>query len=170
VPPPDRLPGPRDAADLAVLIATNVCLDASPRAPRAAPRSSSTPALPARGRAGDPGLPVRAERGGGARSGLSSLGRDLGHGGAGAAPDRERRDRRERHGAPATRLGVGSRHLRRLFARYLGASPLAVAQTRRVLFVKKLLDGTDLGHECGQRHPLAIAGANATPKLQPFVR
>lgn len=44
----------------------------------------------------------------------------------------------------ATRLGVGGRHLRRLFARHLGASPLAVAQTRRVRFAKQLVDQTEL--------------------------
>ncbi len=44
----------------------------------------------------------------------------------------------------ADRLGVGSRHLRRLFLEHLGASPLAVAQTRRLLFAKKLLDETEL--------------------------
>ena len=38
------------------------------------------------------------------------------------------------------RLGVGSRHLRRLFLEHLGASPLAVAQTRRVHFAKNLID------------------------------
>jgi len=46
--------------------------------------------------------------------------------------------------ALATRLGVGERHLRRLFLTHLGASPLAVAQTQRLLFAKKLLDETDL--------------------------
>ncbi|HKJ25664.1 MAG TPA: Ada metal-binding domain-containing protein, partial [Myxococcota bacterium] len=44
----------------------------------------------------------------------------------------------------AARLGMGARHLRRLFAQHLGASPRAVAQTRRVLFAKKLLDETRL--------------------------
>ena len=44
----------------------------------------------------------------------------------------------------AERLGVGERHLRRLFLRHLGASPLAVAQTRRVHFAKKLIDETRL--------------------------
>src|SRR5207249_11087473 len=34
----------------------------------------------------------------------------------------------------AERLGVGSRHLRRLFLRHLGATPSAVAQTRRCTF------------------------------------
>ncbi|MEZ5063203.1 MAG: AlkA N-terminal domain-containing protein [bacterium] len=44
----------------------------------------------------------------------------------------------------ADRLGVGGRHLRRLFDRHVGASPLAVAQTRRIHFARKLLDDTDL--------------------------
>lgn len=44
----------------------------------------------------------------------------------------------------AQRLGVGARHLRRLFVRYLGATPLAVAHTRRLHFAKKLIDETDL--------------------------
>jgi len=44
----------------------------------------------------------------------------------------------------AERLGVGSRQLRRLFNQHLGASPVAVAQTRRVLFAKHLLHETRL--------------------------
>ncbi|MBZ5605344.1 MAG: helix-turn-helix domain-containing protein [Acidobacteriia bacterium] len=44
----------------------------------------------------------------------------------------------------AERLGIGSRHLRRLFLKYLGATPVAVAQTRRVHFAKKLIDETGL--------------------------
>jgi AraC family transcriptional regulator of adaptative response / DNA-3-methyladenine glycosylase II len=44
----------------------------------------------------------------------------------------------------AERLGVGSRHLRRLFVRHLGATPIAVAQTRRMHFAKKLIDETGL--------------------------
>jgi AraC family transcriptional regulator, regulatory protein of adaptative response / DNA-3-methyladenine glycosylase II len=44
----------------------------------------------------------------------------------------------------AERVGVGSRHLRRLFIRHLGASPSAVAQTRRLHFAKKLIDETRL--------------------------
>jgi AraC family transcriptional regulator, regulatory protein of adaptative response / DNA-3-methyladenine glycosylase II len=44
----------------------------------------------------------------------------------------------------AARVGVGARHLRTLFQEHLGASPLAVASTRRVLFAKKLLDETKL--------------------------
>src|ERR1700740_2550272 len=44
----------------------------------------------------------------------------------------------------AERLGVGSRHLRRLFIQHLGATPSAVAQTRRLHFAKKLIDETSL--------------------------
>jgi AraC family transcriptional regulator, regulatory protein of adaptative response / DNA-3-methyladenine glycosylase II len=44
----------------------------------------------------------------------------------------------------AERLGVGARHLRRLFLRHLGATPIAVAQTRRLHFAKKLIDETRL--------------------------
>jgi AraC family transcriptional regulator, regulatory protein of adaptative response / DNA-3-methyladenine glycosylase II len=44
----------------------------------------------------------------------------------------------------ASRLGVGSRHLRRLFVQHLGATPSAVAQTRRMHFAKKLIDETNL--------------------------
>jgi AraC family transcriptional regulator of adaptative response / DNA-3-methyladenine glycosylase II len=44
----------------------------------------------------------------------------------------------------AERLGMGSRHLRRLFLKHLGATPIAVAQTRRVHFAKKLIDESNL--------------------------
>lgn len=44
----------------------------------------------------------------------------------------------------ARRLGVTPRHLRRLFDEHLGASPIAVAQSRRVLFAKKLISETSL--------------------------
>lgn len=44
--------------------------------------------------------------------------------------------------ALAERLGVGARHLRRLFDEHLGASPVAVAQTRRIAFAKQLLHET----------------------------
>lgn len=46
--------------------------------------------------------------------------------------------------ALAERLGVGSRHLRRLFLKHLGATPTAVAHTRRLHFAKKLIDETTL--------------------------
>ena len=44
----------------------------------------------------------------------------------------------------ADRLGVGSRHLSRLFAKHVGASPLQTAQTLRIGRAKKLLDTTTL--------------------------
>jgi AraC family transcriptional regulator of adaptative response / DNA-3-methyladenine glycosylase II len=46
--------------------------------------------------------------------------------------------------ALAERLGLGERQLRRLFKQHLGASPVAVAQTRRVLFAKQLIHDTRL--------------------------
>lgn len=46
--------------------------------------------------------------------------------------------------ALADSLGVGERHLRRLFLEHLGAPPIAVAQTHRLLSAKRLLDETDL--------------------------
>jgi AraC family transcriptional regulator of adaptative response / DNA-3-methyladenine glycosylase II len=44
----------------------------------------------------------------------------------------------------ASRLGLGERQLRRLFREHIGASPKAVAQTRRVLFAKQLTTDTQL--------------------------
>ncbi len=44
----------------------------------------------------------------------------------------------------STRLNVSARQLQRLFVEELGAPPIAVAQTRRLLFAKKLIDETDL--------------------------
>ena len=44
----------------------------------------------------------------------------------------------------AERLGVGERQLRRLFRQHLGASPVSVAQTRRVLLAKQLIHETRL--------------------------
>jgi len=46
--------------------------------------------------------------------------------------------------ALAGRLGVGTRHLRRLFNDQLGTSPLAVARTRRAHFARKLIEETGL--------------------------
>lgn len=46
--------------------------------------------------------------------------------------------------ALASRLGLGTRQLHRLFVRHVGASPIAVAQTRRLHFAKRLLDDTGL--------------------------
>jgi len=44
----------------------------------------------------------------------------------------------------AGRLGLGERQLRRLFRQHLGASPIAVAQTRRILLAKQLIHETQL--------------------------
>ncbi len=44
----------------------------------------------------------------------------------------------------AERLGVGERQLRRLFRQHLGATPVGVAQTRRVLLAKQLIHETRL--------------------------
>jgi AraC family transcriptional regulator of adaptative response / DNA-3-methyladenine glycosylase II len=44
----------------------------------------------------------------------------------------------------AERLGVGARHLHRLFLQHVGASPITLAQTRRLHFAKRLLDETNL--------------------------
>lgn len=46
--------------------------------------------------------------------------------------------------ALATRLGMGSRQLRRLFRQHLGASPISIAQTRRILLAKQLIQDTRL--------------------------
>lgn len=44
----------------------------------------------------------------------------------------------------AERCGVGPRHLTRLFAQHLGASPIAVAQTRRVQRAMQMIAHTQL--------------------------
>lgn len=44
----------------------------------------------------------------------------------------------------ADRLGMGDRHLRRLFQEHLGATPVAVAQTRRLLLAQQLIRQTAL--------------------------
>jgi len=44
----------------------------------------------------------------------------------------------------AMRLGVGPRHLSRLFARHVGATPGQVARTVRLQRAKRLLDESDL--------------------------
>jgi AraC family transcriptional regulator of adaptative response / DNA-3-methyladenine glycosylase II len=46
--------------------------------------------------------------------------------------------------ALAARLGVGPRHLHRLFVQHVGAPPVAVVQTWRLGFAKRLLDETTL--------------------------
>ncbi len=52
----------------------------------------------------------------------------------------------DEHGvdALAARLGLGDRHLRRLFLQHVGATPLSVARTRRAHFARRLIDQTRL--------------------------
>jgi AraC family transcriptional regulator of adaptative response/methylated-DNA-[protein]-cysteine methyltransferase len=42
----------------------------------------------------------------------------------------------------ADRLGIGPRHLLRLFLRHAGATPIEVAATRRIQAAKRMIDGT----------------------------
>ena len=44
----------------------------------------------------------------------------------------------------ADRLGVGARHLSRLFAKHIGASPTQTAKTMRIRKAKQLLNTTQL--------------------------
>ena len=44
----------------------------------------------------------------------------------------------------AERLGIGPRHLRRLFVTHVGASPRAIVQSRRAHFARRLVEETDL--------------------------
>jgi AraC family transcriptional regulator, regulatory protein of adaptative response / methylated-DNA-[protein]-cysteine methyltransferase len=44
----------------------------------------------------------------------------------------------------ADKLGIGSRHLLRLFSKHVGASPIEVAGTRRVQTAKRLISDTDM--------------------------
>lgn len=61
----------------------------------------------------------------------------------------------------ASRVGVGERHLRRVFAEEMGASPLDFAATRRLLFAKQLLSETTL--------PItSVAGAAGYSSLRRF--
>src|ERR1700726_768828 len=46
--------------------------------------------------------------------------------------------------ALTVRLGIGERQLRRLFRQHLGASPISIAQTRRILLAKQLIQDTRL--------------------------
>jgi AraC family transcriptional regulator of adaptative response/methylated-DNA-[protein]-cysteine methyltransferase len=53
----------------------------------------------------------------------------------------------------AARLGIGARHLSRLFAEHLDASPAQMAQSLRIQRAKRLLDDTDL--------PISVIAARA---------
>ncbi len=98
-------------------------------------RPEASPGTPAW--AGTSGVVSRALRliGEGALRGASGSGRPF---------DDERLDPEPGVEQLAARLGVTARHLRRLFLKHLGATPLEVALTRRVHFAKRLLDETSL--------------------------
>lgn len=66
----------------------------------------------------------------------------------------------------AARLGVGDRHLRRLFAQHVGASPVSVAQTHRLLFAKRLIDETRLP----MAHVAVAAGYASVRRFNAAVR
>ena len=66
----------------------------------------------------------------------------------------------------ADRLGVTSRHLRRLFTKHLGASPLAVAHTQRLHFAKRLIDETMLP----MSHVSSAAGYGSIRRFNDAVR
>jgi AraC family transcriptional regulator of adaptative response / DNA-3-methyladenine glycosylase II len=52
----------------------------------------------------------------------------------------------------AARLGIGVRHLSRLFTEHLDASPMQVAQSLRIQRAKRLLDGTELSIAAIAKH------------------
>ena len=63
-----------------------------------------------------------------------------------------------------SRLGIGPRHLTRLFADHLGASPLQVALSLRIQRAKRLLDDTELpinevARRAGFSHPRRMRAA-----------
>jgi len=66
----------------------------------------------------------------------------------------------------ADRLGVTSRHLRRLFTKHLGASPLSVAHTQRLHFAKRLIDQTRLP----MNHVAIAAGYGSTRRFNDTFR
>jgi AraC family transcriptional regulator of adaptative response/methylated-DNA-[protein]-cysteine methyltransferase len=66
--------------------------------------------------------------------------------------------------ALAARLGIGARHLSRLFADHFDASPVQVAQSLRIQRAKRLLDDTDLpisviAERAGFRSPRRMTAA-----------
>jgi len=79
---------------------------------------------------------------------------------AGGALDDERLDRL------ATRVGIGERHLRRLFIEHLGTTPIAVVQTRRVLFAKRLITETPMS----MAHVAMAAGFGSVRRFNETMR
>lgn len=66
----------------------------------------------------------------------------------------------------ADRLGVGARHLNRLFVKHVGASPKSVAQTRRLLFAKKLITES----ECPLTEVALISGFGSIRRFNDAMR
>jgi len=60
----------------------------------------------------------------------------------------------------AERLGIGARHLLRLFKKHVGASPTQVAQTARVQRAKRMIDNSNL--------PMAESPRRRLWQLAPF--
>lgn len=65
--------------------------------------------------------------------------------------------------ALAERLGIGDRHLRRLFVTHLGAAPRDIAMTRRVHFARRLIESTEL-------RMMDVAAASGFPSVQRLSR
>lgn len=57
------------------------------------------------------------------------------------------------------KLGIGPRHLTRLFQTHLGTTPSRVAKTARVQKTKKLIDETDLS-----KHDIAAKAGFKSPR------
>jgi len=86
-------------------------------------------------------MPALSPRGG---SGKSRMERDSDHSGPCDAPNREGFLNEASVAELAVRLGIGPRHLLRLFVRHTGATPTEVAATRRVQRAKRLIDETEM--------------------------
>jgi AraC family transcriptional regulator of adaptative response / DNA-3-methyladenine glycosylase II len=66
----------------------------------------------------------------------------------------------------ATRLGASARHVRRLFAQHVGATPSEVARSRRAHFARRLLDDTDLA----MKQIATAAGFNSVRQMNRVVQ
>ncbi|MEP6995267.1 MAG: AlkA N-terminal domain-containing protein, partial [Acidobacteriota bacterium] len=66
----------------------------------------------------------------------------------------------------SARLGVSARHLDRLFQAHLGASPMAVANTRRLQFAKQLISDSDLP----MSHVAAASGFRSVRRFNDSIR
>ena len=66
----------------------------------------------------------------------------------------------------AARLGASARHVRRLFAQHVGATPSEVARSRRAHFARRLLDDTDLA----MKQIATAAGFNSVRQMNRVVQ